>query len=918
MLIGPEASGSGAGFFTITLNENGSIAIGDHTFANKDKYHFRTQLVYMDNRESVNNIYLGLPIEVTGAFWDWTDPDNTPAEKYGFVGVDPVALEKQFYLKNSITTNASTGEYDRPFSYAPSTREFIIDGEKLLGVIPPYYRDNSLEPARWTKAFFFSVVRNEQNAKFKIRRYGTAGGVSTFLQPDVRFPFTPYYSAPEIEGHDNINDIGVSYTINEAVYSAYPNAYPEEGLLFVIEDEKSVYKELASSDFKIYDKNNYNITNKFNVFIPNKSMALISISKEPLKSLANNTIRIEFKGTDYDKNKLEERYDSASNRYELPLKVSARWKSGNQYYEETSMNNAIQGGGPFGEVKSGIGIHLGSTTETLDANEFVTNAKSLLEGDQVSASFDQYMEFNEPGEKEVAVTLTSMLDPNRKKRMKVKVNVLNKTVSRSDFDNQNWLIDEIDRQLAPKAIDKKTVFQSDLLAITAINLNSESTSFPNQFIPKNIDWLANLQTLQVKEKKLEGELPVTIGNLLKLKEVDISKNYFRGAIPAGLSRLTKLNKLLLNENQFVGRIPEFKHGISELVIHDNQVTYNAKEAPEFLTGNYEMTFIGQKQQNNLRLVGNSIVRIDQDKTEIRPFDPTSSGYFNLHAEQKNKETPIDLYAQHTFEIKNVMTDEVLYTGYATKDVVLSVNVNDKLKVVMDGAEQNDNNSFQLTIKKMISKLVVNFVIEGQEQISEPLVFEGEVGSFLNLKEDKQLKKVIKDIEAQHYQLVKAPENEEAIQLLHEDRTIEYEFKGMLFVQSSPNFLNFGRKSLGIPFIKVEKAKYDKPLIVWDNRKNGGAWNLTATLKKPLTSQEDSSKTLPSAIHYKVSDEKTVVLSENEPQSVAERTHEVNGQYNVSNEWDKNESGLFLEVPSGEVLQAGSYRATILWQVEQTP
>ncbi|OJG74021.1 hypothetical protein RV12_GL000369 [Enterococcus quebecensis] len=230
-----------------------------------------------------------------------------------------------------------------------------------------------------------------------------------------------------------------------------------------------------------------------------------------------------------------------------------------------------------------------------------------------------------------------------------------------------------------------------------------------------------------------------------------------------------------------------------------------------------------------------------------------------------------------------------------------------------------------TIEKTITidiqsnqKVNVEFVDETGEALHDKITFDKAVGTTIDLTEEKKVQDALKTILDKNYQLVKKPENETKIPVTSDESTVQYQFKGRLFVQSSPNYLNFGRKTLGIPFIKVEKAKYDQPLIIWDNRKNSGSWNLTATLTKPLTSQEDPSKTLPFAIRYKVSDTETVVLSENTAQSIAERTHESKGQYNISNEWDKNESGLVLEVPSGEVLQPGGYRATILWQVEQTP
>ncbi|EOL49882.1 hypothetical protein I580_03022 [Enterococcus caccae ATCC BAA-1240] len=221
-------------------------------------------------------------------------------------------------------------------------------------------------------------------------------------------------------------------------------------------------------------------------------------------------------------------------------------------------------------------------------------------------------------------------------------------------------------------------------------------------------------------------------------------------------------------------------------------------------------------------------------------------------------------------------------------------------------------------EKRNQKVNVEFLDETGEALHDKITFDKEIGTTIDLTKEIEVKQAIASILAKNYQIKTKPENETKIPVTNEESTMLYQFNGILFVQSSPTFLNFGRKTLGIPSITVEKAKYDKPLIVWDNRKNSGPWNLTATLKKPLTSQEDPSKVLPSAIRYKIDAIETVILSENTTQEIAKRTHETKGQYNVSSEWDKNESGLLLEVPSRDVLQAGNYRATILWQVEQVP
>lgn len=228
--------------------------------------------------------------------------------------------------------------------------------------------------------------------------------------------------------------------------------------------------------------------------------------------------------------------------------------------------------------------------------------------------------------------------------------------------------------------------------------------------------------------------------------------------------------------------------------------------------------------------------------------------------------------------------------------------------------QTITKDIDVKIQPAAQNVIVTFKDEAGVPIYESIVLKKEVGTKIDLTKEEIVQRALKKIKDKHYALVNPPKGETAILVEDEEKTVTYDFKGIVAIQSAPKFLNFGRKTLGTMFIKVDKAKYDSPLTIFDNRKNSTPWTLTATLQKTLTSQEDPSKDLPRALRYKLNEEETVILKKGIVQPITKKS----GKYNISSEWDKNESGLLLEVPSGDVLQPGGYRATILWQIQATP
>lgn len=74
-------------------------------------------------------------------------------------------------------------------------------------------------------------------------------------------------------------------------------------------------------------------------------------------------------------------------------------------------------------------------------------------------------------------------------------------------------------------------------------------------IPREVDYLQELQRLDLSNNNVNGPLPSEIGNLRDLVELNLSENTFLGSgtsIPAALGKLDKLQRLSLSGTRFEG------------------------------------------------------------------------------------------------------------------------------------------------------------------------------------------------------------------------------------------------------------------------------------------------------------------------------------------------------------------------------
>ncbi|OEG11028.1 hypothetical protein BCR21_12155 [Enterococcus ureasiticus] len=547
-----------------------------------------------------------------------------------------------------------------------------------------------------------------------------------FFDKFIKVPYYPEYSPPLIKGHESTDTKFVaSFTINQALPLTYDNLYPDN-LNIYIEDTKDIIKDIDKHELIIKDQDGKDITNTIDVSmdkVGDKKIKL-KLNNSCLKKLANNMITIDISFKSFKIDTLEKQYNEKSNKYEIPMSVyNERIIDDKKEKSEVNSANAILTPGLYGEpIPTSVAIK--SSTDDLDPKNLVENIYSAFPGDSVKVvGFKNKVIFNELRNYTVDVEIASTKTPLLTKLINVPISVTKAQIVTSEyFENQTWLINEINQQFASKnkRIDDN-LDMNDLLEITTIS-NKKGASFSGEYIPKNIKSLKNLQILELKDKNLDGRLPDELGNLTKLNKLSISGNSFSGGIPKsladlkgleyldlnnnglieiippGLEKLPKLKQVYLNKNKLVGVIPIFDLGpFLNFDISETQLTYNDKISPFFIntSSQYQQTFVAGA--NSLSLTSVKNLPITDMGTKIRPFDSTNEGFLNLHA-QKSDQSKIELYPGHTFKILNKKSGKVLYDGPSNEKIEIVVDSDANYQVIMDDADKNSNNITEFETK----------------------------------------------------------------------------------------------------------------------------------------------------------------------------------------------------------------------------
>lgn len=505
------------------------------------------------------------------------------------------------------------------------------------------------------------------------------------------------------------------------------------------------------------------------------------------------------------------------------------------------------------------------------------------------------------------------------------VQVISNIVQPADFDNQTWLMDEIERQIPNKKIGSTMTFD-DLKQITTIQLY---TSVSTGHIPSGIQYLTELTTLAVSNmnftgsipasigslhhlttlslvsNQLQGDIPESIGNLTNLEALQLSNNQLTGEIPASLGNLESLIALHLDRNQLSGTLPNSMGNLTSLF---NLILYNnnlSGELPEELGNLVELRaaflndnhFSGQIPTSFATSTSIQTVLLENnDFIGILPSQLYNVPYLTIMNNQItiNSASPLptmtnpkgDTRYDNTFLTNSklagafsTITDAKTITPFApTSDTYFDLHYTN------DGStRQQLNKAHQVTIINTATNEVV---------------YEGTMNPDASFTQ----------LGTAHYQVIldNAPENP--------NNTINITVQqNDLTLTSVPDFLNFGTQKITSSTQTYQRADTGWEIVVDDNRKAKHDWTLTASLAAPM--KGTNGQILADSLIYKDSSGTETPLSQ---QALAVYSYHPteNTPDSTKIKWADDE-GILMKVKAGEAY-AQEYQGQVEWSLVDAP
>lgn len=703
--------------------QDGTISINQNSGRGPINY----QLVYDEpDYPVVQNIYLDLPVEL------YVSGRNDNSNSVSKIAISP-NLKKYYLTLPDAWWTATSRKYS------------------LVGNV--FALEPNFTGLTTTLSFASSVVTdNNQTSNIQLSSALAYAPKIYLLRSSQKVPYVPQYLPVRVNGQGNSTKFEANYDVGQTVSDTYVDFLPDS-LKIIAEDKAGYFKKLDQKSFVFKDKDGTVISNLVTVKKVSNNQLEFSLSKASLQKLQTNQINVKLSLSDLNFDKVINNFDAEKNVYNVPLTFyNVRTKDGVDKQSEDTIVNATITPNIYGEPKA-TEVFVGTSTNDLDPRDLIENGVTTIPDDRLDIKFVGTTAFTTAGNYTVNIQIASQKTPALTKIISVPVTATKGApVTSAFFENQSWLINEINRQLSPKKIDVD-VYQADLIRITNIDLTAGPT-YPTEHIPATISALNKLTFLRIANRQLVGSLPAelgeltkltslsiygntfdggipsTIGNLAELTLLSLDDNTLKGAVPASIASLPKLKQIYLNENQLSGQLPAFALDMDRIAINDNQLTYNLSTVPDFMTSAkvnaYGNTFI-----EGLRLTGNP--RVGSKSTEIKPFNESDTGYFNLKALQGT--TKQELFAEHTYTIKNAVSGEVYYTGKKDSQITIPYEKGISYTISLDDADQNPNNVFSIQGKEEEFKfeatpasLSIQASIDGKAQ---PAVLDGELAIFDN-------------------------------------------------------------------------------------------------------------------------------------------------------------------------------------------
>ncbi|MFJ8518032.1 ICP22 family protein [Lysinibacillus xylanilyticus] len=141
--------------------------------------------------------------------------------------------------------------------------------------------------------------------------------------------------------------------------------------------------------------------------------------------------------------------------------------------------------------------------------------------------------------------------------------------------------------------------------------------------------------------------------------------------------------------------------------------------------------------------------------------------------------------------------------------------------------------------------------------------------------------------------------------------------GVLTFVSAPQVIDFGGKlAISPKNKKYYPIQLDRPLAVQDSRSlsRKPSWMMTAKLDQPLTGEKTGAKL--DSLYYRYG-ENVSIITEKVSAEIYKKETKNREVVNISDTWDPNGDGLYLEVTAGTA-KADAYKGTIRWELQDVP
>ncbi|MBC1501307.1 hypothetical protein HB943_11900 [Listeria weihenstephanensis] len=505
------------------------------------------------------------------------------------------------------------------------------------------------------------------------------------------------------------------------------------------------------------------------------------------------------------------------------------------------------------------------------------------------------------------------------------VDILSNVVQTADFDNQSWLIDEIEKQIPEKKIGTTLTFE-DLKQITSIRISGVPTTgyIPDGMryltelrslflvnmqltgtIPESITTLGQLTELNLIGNNIHGALPDAIGNLTNLVNISLADNALTGEIPTSIGNLDQLITLSLSNNELSGGLPSSIGGLRSLinlVLHDNQFS---KEIPSEIG---ELSQLQALFLNNNQFSGRipaSLGQLDTLQTltlennaliGMVPVEILNIGYLTLMDNQVTYDSATipgvlvnnGSYPRYTDTF--LMNSQLAGAHAITSDATLIRPFDPRADTYFNLHYTNDGTTRQ----ELLNTHTITIIDTSTDQI----VYEGVMDSGVAFtQEGSTTYRVVLD---------QAPENPNNTM----DITLQ---QNKLALTSIPDVIDFGTKKIASTTESYQRADVNWRIEVEDTRKNKQDWQLTAKMIAPMTGT--NGQVLSEGLIYKDRVGSETPLSQ---QALAVYTHHPadNSPDKTTITWEEDR-GVLLKVKAGEAY-AQEYQGQVEWSLVDAP